>query len=86
MKNLLLAAFAAFGGVIILFGLRRYKLRFLLLSALCGFAALLAADFICGLFDFNLPINAFSIAVSAVGGLPGVILLNALTAFFKYCA
>ena len=85
MEHLLLTVSAALGGVILIYGIKRFKLRFMLLSAFCGFAALIAADLICGFFDFNLPVNAFSIAFSAVGGLPGVILLNVMNAiFWKY--
>ena len=85
MEHLLLTVSAALGGVILLYSIKTLKLRYMLLSAVCGFTALIAADLICGFFDFNLPINAFSVSLSAIGGLPGVILLNAMNAIFgKY--
>ena len=82
MEHLLLVCFAVTGGILFLYMLKKSKIRFGLLSACTGIAALIAADLICGFFDFNLPMNAFSLCVSAVGGIPGVILLNILTVLF----
>ena len=79
MEHLLLTLFAAVGGILVLLTIKKFKLRFGVLSAFTGIAALIAADLICGFFDFNLPMNAFSITVAAIGGIPGVILLNMLT-------
>ena len=83
MEHPLTLVFAASGVVLFLYTIRKGKLRFFLLSAFSGIAALLAADLICAYFDFNLPVNPFSLAVSAVGGLPGVILLNILSVVFR---
>ena len=67
--------FAAAGGAIVLYALGKRRLPFFLLSAAAGIAAFFAADLAGGLFHFRLPLNAFTLAVSAVGGVPGVILL-----------
>ena len=83
MDHMLLVSFAVTGGILFLYTLKRCRLRFAMLSACSGIAALIAADLVCGYFDFNLPINIFSLAVSAIGGIPGVILLNVLTAMFR---
>ena len=82
MDHLLLVSSAVTGGILLLYMLKKCKLRFGILSACTGIAALFAADLICGFFDFNLPINAFSLCISAIGGIPGVILLNILTVLF----
>ncbi|MCH5198471.1 MAG: pro-sigmaK processing inhibitor BofA family protein [Oscillospiraceae bacterium] len=78
MKNALLILFSVFGAIILFYAAKKLKFRYVLLSALSGLAALFAADFVCSFFDMNLPINAFSVSVSAIGGIPGVILLNIL--------
>lgn len=78
MKNTLLILFFVFGAVIILYSVKKLKFRYVLLSALSGLAALFAADFVCSFFYMNIPINTFSMSVSAIGGIPGVILLNLL--------
>ena len=82
MDHLLLVSSAVTGCILLLFMLKKCKLRFGLLSACTGIAALFAADLICGFFNFNLPMNAFSLCVSAIGGIPGVILLNIFTVLF----
>lgn len=71
----LLLLFAAAGGAIVLYALGKRRLPFFLLAAAAGVAAFFAADLVGGLFSFRLPLNAFTLAVSAVGGVPGVILL-----------
>lgn len=82
-EHLLLAVFVLCGGILLLLSLKKYKLRFTVLSALLGAAALAAADLMSGFFDFNIPLNAFTLAVSALGGIPGVILLNVLSVLMK---
>ena len=74
MQTLVLL-FAAAGGVVLLYAVRKRCLRFLLLSAAAGIAAFFAADLAGSLFSFGLPLNAFTLAACAVGGVPGVILL-----------
>lgn len=56
------------------------KLRFLqiVLSVFSGVSALLACDLIFSLFGQNIPLNAYTISISAIGGIPGVILLTIL--------
>lgn len=82
MKNTLLIIFIAAGIIVLFYALKKLKLRYLILSALSGVLALIAADFICSFFQFNLPINAFTLTLSAIGGIPGVILLNILSVIF----
>ena len=78
--SLLAVVFAASGCVIVLYAFLKRKLPQFLLSALAGVAAFFAADYLSSFFSFTLPLNAFTLAVSAVGGVPGVILLNLLFA------
>jgi len=80
MDNALLIIFAVSGAIILLYAVKKLKFRYIFLSALSGLAALFAADFLCSFFGMNLPVNAFSLSVSAIGGIPGVILLNVLNA------
>ncbi len=82
MKALILI-FAVAGISVLTYAVKKIRLRFLFLSALSGVAAFFAADFICSFIDFQLPLNAFSLAVSAVGGIPGVILLNLMMALMR---
>ena len=82
MKYLLTTMLAVTGGVILIYSLKKCKIRYSILSVLTGIAALFAADVISGFFDFNIPINAFTLGVSAVGGIPGVILLNIMSILF----
>lgn len=71
------------GAVCAAYALKKTKLRTMALSALTGVAALLGADLLCAVFGANLPLNGFTLAAAAVGGAPGVILLNLLTALFS---
>ena len=82
-SHLLIAALILCGLTVLIYVMKRIRLRYFLLSALSGAAALIAADLICGLFDFSLPVNVFTLCVSACGGIPGVILLNILFVFFR---
>ena len=81
MDVVLRAAFAVCG-IILLFSVRKMKLRFLLLSAVTGMAALVASDLLCGAVDMNMPINASPLCVRAVGGISGVVLLHLLNCMF----
>lgn len=53
-----------------------------LICPLHGIAALIAADVMLSLYSQNMPINALTLAVSAFGGIPGVILLVLLKTFY----
>ena len=84
MKNSFLLLLSVLGACVLLYALKKIKLRYVLLSALSGLCALFASDFICSFFDMEVKINAFSLSLSAIGGIPGVILLNVLnTVFFN---
>ncbi len=73
--NKTLLIFAVAGAVLLIYSLKKLKFRYTLLSALSGTAAFFAADFITLFLHTELPLNAFSLSVSAIGGIPGVILL-----------
>ncbi|HAQ63490.1 MAG: pro-sigmaK processing inhibitor BofA family protein [Clostridia bacterium] len=47
----------------------------LIITALQGITALFSADFIGSFIGVNLSVNAFTITLSALGGIPAVILL-----------
>ena len=79
----LLFLLAAAGLLCLGYAIKKTRLRTALLSALSGIAALFAADLVCTAFGGNLAMNAFTLTVSAVGGIPGVVLLNLLTALFR---
>ncbi len=65
------------GGALILAAMAgsRKFFRTLLLSALQGIAAFFAVNFIGSFFGISLPLNIPSLALSALGGIPGVVLL-----------
>lgn len=54
-----------------------------LLSTLQGISALFAVNFVGGFISVHLPLNVFSVASSAIGGLPGVIFLLVYDIFVK---
>lgn len=71
------------GGITVLICiLRRRCFGHAVLTALCGFFALIAVYLICRLISAGIPITPFGIAVSAIGGIPGVILLVFLSTVF----
>ena len=47
----------------------------LLINMLTGFLLLIAAEFICGFFDFSIGITAVNCFIAGFLGIPGVILL-----------
>ena len=83
MEHLLLFLALFFGAILLFYGLRRVKLRWCLLSAMTGVLALLGTDFISSLFQSAVPVTPFTLAVSAVGGMPGALLVNLLTLFLR---
>ncbi len=83
MDHLLLFVLAACGFILFVYTIKKCRFRYFLLSAVSGIAALVAADLIGGFFELNLPFNVLSVSLGALAGLPGVILLNILTAFFR---
>lgn len=64
------------GLIIIGFMIKKLKLSQILLCAFSGVAALLACDLVFSFFGMNMPLNVFTILISSVGGIPGVILLT----------
>ncbi len=55
----------------------------LIITALQGITALFSADFIGSFIGVNLSVNAFTITLSALGGIPAVILLLISGALFR---
>jgi hypothetical protein len=82
--KVMLCALTGGGALAILVSMLRQRklLRYLLLSAVSGVAALYAVNAL-GLFTgISLSVNALSLGVSAVGGAPGVISLLLLDTLF----
>lgn len=83
MTGWVYAVLAIGGGVILLSMLRTKRaVSAVLLSCVQGLAAFFAANFAGGFFGVHLPLNWGHLAVSAVGGTPGVILLLLLNTLF----
>lgn len=75
-----------FSGVVILITMLRTKRFFtmLFLTALQGLAAFFAVNFVGGFFGVHLAMNWGHLGISALGGMPGVILLLLVnTMFYK---
>ena len=71
-----------FSGIVTLFyAIKKLRLRYTVLSALSGLASFFAVDWICSFFESDIPLNAFSLSVCAIGGIPGLILLILLHTF-----
>ncbi len=66
-----------FSGIVILITMLRTKRFFtmLFLTALQGLAAFFAVNFVGGFFGVHLAMNWGHLGISALGGMPGVILL-----------
>lgn len=65
-----------------IFMLKKMSPAQIIISLLTGCAAFVAADIIMSLYGGNMPVNAYTLSISAAGGLPGVILLILLKTFF----
>lgn len=74
--NILFILLIISGAILIIFMLKKMKLSQILLCTFSGLAALFCCDLI---FSFSggltMPINPYTLSISAVGGIPGVILL-----------
>ena len=74
--NLLFILLIASGILIIIFMLRKLSLGKILLSVLSGLAALFCCDLIMSFSGTTgMPLNIYTITISGLGGIPGVILL-----------
>ncbi len=58
------------------------KIFKLLINAVCGFALLFLANFVCGFFDFSIPVNILTCIIAGAFGIPGVIFLVVVVIFF----
>ena len=65
-----------------LFRTKKFLLS-LFMTALQGIASLIAANFIGGFFGVHLSVNAFSLGVCGLGGLPGTVMLLITDTLFK---
>ena len=73
-----------FGFIIIISMFRTKKfLLSLFMTALQGIASIIAANFIGGFFGVHLSVNAFSLGVCGLGGLPGTVMLLITDTLFK---
>ena len=70
-------------GFIIIISMFRTKKLSLFMTALQGIASLIAANFIGGFFGVHLSVNAFSLGVCGLGGLPGTVMLLITDTLFK---
>ena len=77
--NLLFTLLIISGVIILIFMLKKLNFRQIMLCIFSGLAALLCCDNVMSFIvnDF-LPINYYTLAISAIGGIPGVILLTLL--------
>jgi len=80
-----LYALAGGGGIAVLLSLLRSRrfMRYLLLSAVSGVAALYAVNAVGMLTSTRLAVNGFTLGVSAMAGPPGVVALLLMDALFK---
>ena len=76
MKALITVSLAI-AGLLIIISMLRSKRFFsaLILTAIEGIAALFAIDWIGSFIGVNLPVNGYTAALCALGGIPGVIFL-----------
>lgn len=79
--NILTVIFIAAAAITVLLSVRKAKLRYVFLSALCGLCSLLAVDFLASFIEINIPLNYFTIGAACAGGIPGIILLITLMTF-----
>lgn len=74
--NILFALIIISGIILVIFMLRRLKFTQIFLCLCSGMAALFCSDFIMSMTGIlYMPINIYTMAISAIGGIPGVILL-----------
>ena len=77
-------AASVFGVISVIVSMLRTK-RFLLsavLSVLGGVGALFAVNLVGSFITVHIPVNAFSLCVSSLGGVPGVILMLLVQVIF----
>ncbi|MBR3767135.1 MAG: pro-sigmaK processing inhibitor BofA family protein [Clostridia bacterium] len=62
------------------------RLRFgqIVLCILSGIAALFACDLMFSIYGSNMPLNIYTVCISAIGGIPAVILLTLIKTFLLY--
>ncbi len=63
---------------------KKLKHSQIIFAVLSGIAALLCCDVIMSLTGNNMPINIYTVSISAFGGIPAVILLVLLKTFLLY--
>ena len=74
--NLLFSLLVISGVILVIFMIRKLKFTKIMLSVFSGLAALFCCDLIMTAIGTDgMPINTYTMSVSAIGGIPGVILL-----------
>ena len=74
--NILFTILITAGIILICFILKKLKFTQAILSACSGIAALFCCDFLMSMTGYlSMPINPYTLSISAAGGIPGVILL-----------
>ena len=74
--KLLFTLLSISAAIIIIFMLKKMKFTQIFLSVASGISALFCCDVILSFFgNMSLVINPYTLSISAVGGIPGVILL-----------
>lgn len=67
--------------IILIFMIKKLKPSQVIFCILSGMAGLFACDLLLSLFGGNMPINIYTVAISSLGGIPGVILLTLIKTF-----
>lgn len=81
--NTALLLFLITGSVELIYTIKKIKPNCAILSSLSGIISLIAVNYIGTYIGLHIPINLFSLAVSALGGIPAVTLLVTLMTFIR---
>ena len=74
--NLLFILLMVSGAILIIFMLKKLTIGKIFLSVASGLCALFCCDLVMSFFcPDGLPLNPYTLSISALGGIPGVILL-----------
>lgn len=74
--NLLFLLLIISGAFILIFMIKKLSIGKIFLSAVSGLCALFCCDLILSFISADgMPVNPYTLAISALGGIPGVILL-----------
>ena len=62
--------------------LGKKSFRYISINAIIGLAILFALSLLSGIIGFGIPINAYTLAISGLCGVPGIIMLLLLNLIF----